>query len=265
MKATEGATLRSASQQREPEPAHPTHSTRERPILFSGEMVRAILEGRKTQTRRAITAGTSEVSRKLWGMLDWTRCFADRGYRDWQYLHVGGPDDTMHRVRCRIAEPGDVLWVRENLRVVADGIEYAADNTECASLFSDLDGDRTCDLWNRYAHEDGPDIHPTTIPSIHAPRWTSRISLEVTSIRVERVQAMCELDARAEGIGFYPRDAHDAAGYAYSPTSTRELTAKDVYKNLWDSLNEKRGYSWDSNPWVWVIEFRVASQRGDQK
>jgi len=83
-------------------------------------------------------------------------------------------------------------------------------------------------------------------PSIHMPRWASRITLEVTGVRVERVQAITEADAEAEGIAFM-RDIPDA---------DETLTAKVLFEILWESINAKRGYGWDVNPWVWVVEFR---------
>ena len=131
-------------------PAAVAAPARERPILFSGPMVRAILEGRKTQTRRVVTPHTCDVERGLWAQLDWSRVFVDPGLGGGQYLKVGGPDDTIHRVRCRWSI-GDRLWVRHPASVFpvyyrpipgwedlyaagTDGVIYRIDGAEPSPL-----------------------------------------------------------------------------------------------------------------------------------
>jgi hypothetical protein len=192
-------------------------AVRERPILFSGPMIRAILKGRKTQTRRVIRV----------------------------------TDDGVHHP-CPYGGVGDRLWVRESFAgpdhigdgdqgVVGFGIEYKADGAFRAH------GDCGCD---------GPCggvliVHPWK-PSIHMPRQFSRISLEITAVRVEQLQTISTEDALAEGIDEYGHELHTETARDHQ----RNRTAIENYALLWDSINAKRGYGWDVNPWVWVLSFQ---------
>lgn len=195
------------------------NEVKERPILFSGEMVRAIIEDRKTQTRRAIK-----------GMaLDWlaTDMFTPRFVAEDSGL-------------CPYGYPGDRLWVRETWGVGTrpdpyagwvDGFEYRADEAYLE------DGDYLPIYLN-----DEFDFSEYTPgkwrPSIHMPRAASRILLEVTGIRVERLKDITAADCVCEGIAF----ENDA------------LTTYNKFRRLWQSINSPE--SWESNPWVWVIEFK---------
>lgn len=186
---------------------------RERPILFSAPMVRAILDGRKTQTRRV-------------AKLNCAGRVALRG-RQW---HV---DDPNAFLACPYGVPGDRLWVRETFcddwREERGCIEYAADGGMDTEMF-----DAGC-KWR---------------PSIYMPRLASRITLEVVSVRVERLQDLrgrC-LDFEAEGITIDPLDPF--------PHTNRASKLESAFRQLWDSLNAKRGHGWDANPWAWRIEFR---------
>jgi hypothetical protein len=163
---------------------------KERPILFSGPMVRAILEGRKTQTRRIVKP---------------------------QPLCIASGEWIMNGSACKYGKPGDRLWVRETWWAPRDDVrgEYKREYIKYAAT---LDGMG----------------QPTWKPSIHMPRWASRINLEVVSVRVERLQNISEEDARAEGI-WQPN----------WPLSWRQL---------WESINGAG--SWEANPWVWVVEFK---------
>lgn len=178
---------------------------RERPILFSGPMVRAILDGTKTQTRRVAMH---------------TVC----GVRVARLAYDPAPDVCA----CPYGVPGDRLWVRETFAPFSTGgAVYRADKPR----------------FSPGAHEVvGGSWHP----SIHMPRWASRLSLEVTGVRVERLQDISEADAIAEGC-------HDSDG---APTQELSGTARGAFALLWDDLNADRGYGWDANPWVWVVEFR---------
>ena len=170
---------------------------KERPIIFSTEMVRAILEGRKTQTRRVIKPqpeGMDEVYFR-----DFRRDFGGR--------------------KCPHGQVGDGLWVKEiYYQDPGGGIWYRADNDE----------------WLQ--------DHESWRTPLFMPRWASRITLEITGLRVERLQDITEEDAVTEGLPPREQTGFDTARYRYHI--------------LWDSLNAKRGYAWDSNPWVWVIEFK---------
>lgn len=216
----------------------------EKPILFKGPMVRAILDGRKTQTRRVVKCNP------FYGGPDWARAFPD-GLTT-RYLHVpqaGGEygDKTVQRVYCPY-DPGDTLWVRET--------------TESYWLPHILTGEPTSALCGRYTVDDEPILDPRGFdlgwwyskprcPSIHMPRWASRITLEVTGVRVERAQDISEADAKAEGVTaqFEPVGLSGAFGLTHLPYSS-------AFANLWNSINAKRGYSWESNPWLWVVEFK---------
>lgn len=196
----------------------------EKPILFSPEMVRAILEGRKTQTRRVMKP---QPEANDW--IDTPMC---------QYGHIG-----------------DLLWVRETWGTLP---EY--DSIKPSDL-------PNCPIYYNASQRYYPFSTISDIgkkrPSIFMPRWASRITLMVTNVRVERVQDISEEDAIAEGIQRF-----DYGADSYKPEycticfGTQELalgamhtTAKGAFSRLWDSINSKRGYSWASNPWVWIIEF----------
>ncbi len=180
---------------------------KERPILFSGEMVRAILEGRKTQTRRLAKVNAD-----------------------------GYPCDSL----CPYC-PGDRLWVRETW--------------SCGKVFDRTPPgqiptvERDIPVW--YAAEDGEESinRGRWRHSIHMPRWASRITLEVTGVRVERLQDISEADACAEGI----MRASGVCGQTVRPGP------RDHFADLWDRINNDRA-SWASNPWVWVVEFRRVTE-----
>lgn len=225
---------------------------KERPIIFSSEMVQAILEGRKTQTRRVI-----KVTKKT----EWLLTY------NWTDEYIKNPDNYLVD-DCPYGAIGDRLWVREKWRIVWWGedpykIEYA-DGTILSEPgdSSDYDNDayarlteqcsKDCD--NARLEVDGEGYYilmdgviPTRWRSpIYMPRWASRIMLEITNVRVERIQEMSPIDTVAEGV-YHPQLNYGIAEGPY---------AIATFANYWDSLNEKRGYPWSSNPWVWVIEFK---------
>ena len=213
---------------------------KERPILFSGEMVRALLreENPKTQTRRLVKRTDSGRVKAIGSARNW---------------HL---DDPCAVLACPYGQPGDRLWVRENYRLLA--------KMDCVSPGNAVDS-------TRWFEADGmPPVAFQTYgkirPSIHMPRWASRITLEVGSVRVERLQDISEEDALAEGI-FYQKptaeDIKDGAtdGVYIVPGLTQPLgqpmwapTAALAYRFLWESINGPA--SWDANPWVWVVTFR---------
>jgi hypothetical protein len=219
-----------------------------RPILFSGPMVRAILSGAKTQTRRVVKWPT-------WaGDLDRAAYAINRSpERALAYMVDGAP---RHVFRCPYGAPGDTLWVRE-AHALLDGL--APDG--CVVAFR-----ATCE-GSAFDFAGGDGIHRIEVgcwsPSIHMPRWASRISLRVTDVRVERVQDISEEDARAEGV-----KASDAAIVFQNDADGRprlnwELpgTARGAFACLWDSL-AKPGSMWNDNPWTWAISFeRVEATR----
>jgi len=210
---------------------------KERPILFSGPMVRAILDGRKVQTRRVIKGVVPTAQGDVW-----THKLM-RGF-----LLGSGDNPGMF---CPYGQPGDRLWVRETWRPAYDAelfccVEYRVDGLRRkpdAGTLTDDQGHRFAD-----ACPDDPRLHMHWRPSIHMPRWASRLTLDVLSVDVQRLQDISEADARAEGC------THTGIGPLVSADEIE--TARDQFARLWDSIHAARGYSWASNPWVWVIEFR---------
>jgi hypothetical protein len=198
---------------------------KERPILFSGAMVRALLDGSKTQTRRVLKQATG-LSLSVDDKGD--------GTAELSWLHGDGPGYPVHEttkiVPCPYGIPGDRLWVRESF--------WGCDMPGF--------GDQPCVVYEDEWH--GKEYRPAEarpfarrfghIPGIHMPRDASRILLEVTGVRVEGLQHITDDDGWAEGC---PEDA---------------TWSLDWYRSLWDSLNASRGYGWDVNPWVWVVKFK---------
>lgn len=212
----------------------------ERPIPFNAEMVRALLENRKTQTRRPITRHAPELAqpRVPGERPHWRLYTGDHTY--WSVLGVGLAEQEQE-VRSMAAafspygQPGDRLWVRET--------HYRW--TGCGDPPSHFVRDRCyADDPELQLYERGAAV--VTVPSIHMPRWASRITLEVTAVRVERVQDIRIGGMLAEGI--LPDERYLGGANRLS----------HPFVDLWDSLYAKRGYSWEANPWVWVVEFKRA-------
>lgn len=198
---------------------------KEHPIIFSTDMVKAILDGRKTQTRRVIKTQPSPNAKIF-----------SRGLtlsKTWQEYDGYYEDAPPRLFDCPYGQVGDRLWVREKYAFCA-----VDDRTSRALYFDCNYTDIIADKYDK-----------TKLgwhPSIHMPRWASRITLEITGIRVERLQEITPDDIKAEGIDVtYTGTKQWSVGMPYS----------DMAK-LWDSLNAKRGYGWEVNPWVWVIEFK---------
>jgi hypothetical protein len=219
---------------------------KERPILFSSPMVRAILDGQKTQTRRVVkpqpAAGCSYVINGAG-----THALHFAGER-WPTVGLPAlvpptPRSADHTLACPYGKAGDRLWVRERYaKGGPHGVQFFADWEACGAdpidTFHELPTDET--RWR---------------PSIHMPRSVSRILLEVVSVRVERLHQVTNDGARAEGVipDLYDQDtgAPTPNGGWYSE-EVRDYLAP--FAELWAAINGEA--SWDANPWVWVIEFR---------
>jgi len=207
----------------------------ERPILFSGKMVRAILDGRKTQTRRVIKPQHIKL---------------DGGGHP--YIDMGHPDEwdgagLRRDVRCPYGQPGDRLWVRETWATPGNYDDIKPSELS-ASCFTHAD------LAYR-ATEPYGDAYYRWRPSIFMPRWISRITLTVTSVRVQRVQNIVPMDCYAEGA-YTAQDITNAYHGLRCWGQQLEIEfALQSFKQLWNSINAKRGSGWDTNPWVWVISF----------
>lgn len=216
---------------------------KERAIPFSGSMVRAILDGSKTQTRRVIPY---ELAYKIDKVDD--DYFAVIPLGDEEGNHS---DDHYEKIRCPPGEPGDALWVRETWQAVRSWQEYGywcRDVLEGCEI-SDLDPKST-EICYRATDPEPDEI--SWRPSIHMPRWASRITLEIKSVRVERVQEITYDDAIAEGCPASCSRPKNAPAFVPNVLETNPLR---IFTDLWDSINAKRGHGWDTNPWVWVIEF----------
>lgn len=197
---------------------------KERPILFSGEMVRSILEGRKTQTRRVMKVQPpSDRYQQLHIMASTNTRQVGKGH--WAVLNAEKTsviESDKRYFSCPYGRPGDRLWVRE-------AFQYGL-CTE--STFAYRATHKPSDL------EEGWDERIKWRPSIHMPRWASRINLEITGVRVERLQDISEEDALAEGV------------------TVNQNTHQAVHQfcRLWRDINGQD--SWAESPWVWVIEFK---------
>lgn len=211
-----------------------TAAIKEQPILFSGPMVRAILDGRKTQTRRVVKPQPDYA----------LKCAPTER---WYQIDARGKSDVSDRgVLCPFGGPGDRLWVKES--ALAD----APMNGWSGDVEWDGCGRSWCGVPAKYrspkhvlykASWTGQDIRWKS--SIHMPRWASRITLEVVSVRVERLQDITLADCAAEGA---------------PPTHPADNVwdSTETFSRLWDSINGK-AHPWASNPWVWVVEFKPIS------
>ena len=219
---------------------------REKPILFSGEMVRAILDGRKTQTRRVVKPQPSPEWQKIVPGL-YTPTVV-RGGVESPGAEVYGFASAEEGWESPYGKPGDRLWVREKWSASLNG--YPVCNLKPSEY------DQASRIW--YAAENNRPAWAETRwqPSIFMPRWASRIMLEVTAVRVERLQDISERDAVEEGI-------YQNVG-GHRPCGGPGLTGWNVceeFRELWESINADRDggqFRWAANPWVWVVEFQEA-------
>lgn len=213
----------------------------ERPILMNEFSVRAILDGHKTQTRRVI----KPQPQPNYAYASVKPTFLAKS-KSWLFstIHSDAIQDTW---RCPYGVPGDRLWVREAwywfpTPPTSPDDEYYVlyratqdeDPLKRVKCKRDMDILKTCG-WK---------------PAIHMPREFSRLTLEITDIRVERVRHISAHDAICEGIV--------PTGYMGDPCDVAD-TAIDEFKMLWDDINAERGFSWESNPWVWAIAFEVVN------
>ena len=222
------------------------------PMIFSAPMVRALLAGRKTQTRRVLRCQPGELDvPQRWDDGSW---------------HVTAPDGSHLSaldVRFRV---GDRLYVRETcwaeeLHTGSDGVRFAAD-----AAFQWIDNTQAAaDAWQAMFHYRGrgKDRVGNKVPPLHMPRWASRLTLTVTDVRVQRLQGVSEEDARAEGIepldeGYRGGNGHFHAG---DLTQIDEHTAVLAYRALWNSLHGPD--AWSANPWVAAISFTVERRNID--
>lgn len=208
---------------------------KERGILFSGAMVRALLDGTKTQTRRAVKSTA----------LAWLESELEPGF-------VADRDNGLGPY----GQPGDRLWVRETFFAFGRW-ETRHNEKKQRDEWYFIDMTAECDCTYQYAadHPDVPlakgrSVTPGwhTRPALFMPRAVSRILLEIVAVRVERLQEIGEADARAEGVSVEERHTSGYCAGEFLPPSIR------AYRELWEQINGAG--SWDANPWVWVVEFK---------
>ncbi|EPM0660556.1 TPA: hypothetical protein ACWME0_003667 [Klebsiella pneumoniae] len=197
---------------------------REKGLIFNSEMVRAILDGRKTQTRRPIK----------WKQTRFTEIGEREDGSKWPWS-----EDAEHACDfwhpCPFGAVGDRIWVRETWNKYGGLLTYRADH----DWIDDMRKETVCTAkW---------------VPSIHMPRWASRILLEITDVRVERLNAISEEDATAEGVPPAGSLLPDYLGTFLTPKGDF-ATAKVAFQRLWESIYGEE--SWKANGWVWVIEFK---------
>lgn len=220
---------------------------KERPILFKGEMVRAILDGRKTQTRRIISPAPIQNGFGPPDPVHDIPCHCD-SYPPSAWLW---PDERGGMLNGDAGHPWcgvDRLWVKETH--VFENPDYVA-QYKAEKWRGEPDPDKARVHYR--ATESAPETFARWRPSIFMPRWASRITLEIVDVEAERLNAISEADAKAEGApeptgrrGAYPAPWATAKA---GPTDYRES-----YRSLWNKING-RG-AWEKNPWVWVITFR---------
>ena len=209
--------------------------TKVRRLSMTAENILASLEGRKWKTRRVIQPQQLLMTKAKWTGEDWL-------------FHRDGP--TCHRMKCPYGAPGDPLALTEvwRPRGVKNGkalIEYRAG---CSRL------------WQPMPENDHPKItralkHGRWLPPMFMQAWASRAPAVNKEVRVERVQEITEEDAKAEGI------ERNILGWINYLAEDRLMQscgegARSSFRTLWDSINDKRGFGWDTNPWVWVVEFK---------
>lgn len=223
---------------------------KERPILFSGPMVRAILAGTKTQTRRVAPIASLDIRHHDREIVTWGVKFS-KPVKGAISSHSGGKltEDQARNVIgsmfCPYGAPGDRLWVRETWGDCTPGAD-ALSGTHYDTPWYRADADSHGLL----GHDGVGPVYVEDIkwrPSIHMPRWASRITLEITAVRVERLQDISAEDAMAEGVEIW-RNAETFKGLAACSAHHYE------FEDMWTHINGPG--SWDANPWVWVIEFR---------
>ena len=219
---------------------------KERGMIFNAEMVRALLDGRKTQTRRIIkdcTVGRDQISKFIQIGKKFIGCY---------------PEDVPELIRecCPYGIPGDRIWVREAFRVHSRATDVATLVYKASERNS----------WTEQTHRvpvavcNKPATPEKWTPSLHMPRWASRILLEITDVRVERLNVISEEDARAEGVGialwFAAIGVPESEWTSLGKQGAMQASHINKFATLWESIYGAE--SWKANPWVWVIEFKRA-------
>ncbi|EAZ4876745.1 hypothetical protein CBX33_12140 [Salmonella enterica] len=222
-------------------------------MIFNAEMVRAILDGRKTQTRRPVKP-QPELTQK--SGFSWNGVVYGAGSNDRE------TNRNFAHVKCPFGKPGDRIWVRETFSCIGneDGHPVDANGNLCSRedaqriyRASAIQKPSNYGLWTS---PDGFDFEGSWTPSIHMPRWASRITLEITDVRVELLHSISERNAVAEGIktGRCGNETNWRDAFYVPGDNQPYFYAATAYGDLWSSIYGEE--SWAANPWVWVIEFK---------
>ncbi|MEF3110375.1 hypothetical protein QFI91_14930 [Raoultella sp. WB_B2P2-3] len=217
----------------------------ERGMIFNGEMVRALLGGLKTQTRRImkVQPESSEFGLRYISESSLTK---ELGMYFWSQSDACGVKARSEPFSCPYGKPGDRIWVREAFRVHSRATDVATLVYKASARNS----------WTKQTHRvpvsvcNKPATPEKWTPSLHMPRWASRILLEITDVRVERLNTISESDAIAEG----PERYNDDGIIYFGPYGRGDCRPEVAYRDLWLSIYGAE--SWQANPWVWVIEFK---------
>lgn len=238
----------------------PLHGVKERGLIFTGESIAGLLSGVKTQSRRVIMPRNE-------GMITGP---ASEPYSAIE-AYGGGARHKASRMECRTCPygvPGDLIWVKEAFALSVfdpEAMEHDIKNPDDwdAPVYK---ADPQKGEWER----DGEKIAPPWRSPRFMPKWVARIWLELTGVRVERLQAISEADVLAEGLRRVTKD--QGRTYKYGMADRDGLPGTDdigwpwhrwsadhraAYASLWDELNAKRGFPWSENWWVWILEFRL--------
>jgi len=208
-----------------------------RSIIFSSEMVRAILEKRKTQTRRVLML-------PRWSTGLWEHFELEDGADENIPMTICQNTGCLAQIQCPYGKPGDRMWVKET---------WGIDPNDWFPNPSPWDINFMLNKIQYKADWGNEPYHWGWHPSIFMPRWASRLTLEIVNISLEHLQDISEEDAVAEGC-------HHNIGLVPAPMEPPEydgISARQDYRELWDFLNAKRGHPWEANDWIWRIEFKV--------
>lgn len=213
---------------------------KERPVLFNGDMVRAILDGRKTQTRRVMTPQPVLENVFMGGA----------NQQSWTHKGTATPAGWLMHNMCPFGQVGDRLWVRETFRLFDNYQECGCSDFPC-----------NCPSHNSPIYRaSNNDCEDKWTPSIHMPRSACRLVLEITDVRVERLNSISEEDALAEGIRRTDNNFGNGPAYCdYMLANLNDVaewynSPSDSFISLWQSIYGAE--SWQHSPWVWVIEFK---------
>ena len=226
-----------------------------RPILFSGPMVRALLDGTKTQTRRAVKPQPPAEVQDA-GVISSGNPEANGTWLWLDHIDLDCASQVGDDSRCPYGVPGDLLWAREAWTLVpatayrmSEGLEQTVNpqDPHDAAIY--------CQGWDRSI--------PKWRPSIHLPRWASRLTLPIVDVRIERLSAISDADARAEGIvEIAPADRRDGMRHFGVPgLKIDQPTPARAYIALWAAINGQA--SANANPWVWAVSFEVQHRNVD--